>query len=175
MGISARREARIKVHKRLRDAKGHEAELVRSLIDGVVAWGGPMQGKARAEIISFDPSMGGKHKNLVVGMTLIPPANEVSMHAHSLEEAYVVIKGKGIVYTDKGDEAEVVWGDAIWFSPGTVHCIRNHTDEDLWLVFCWGHPNVPSVVDALARGGELAKKQGGEYAREFAFELIGPP
>ena len=162
-------------YKVLKDTQGNEIHIVRSLIDGIVAWGGPALGKSRADVVSIDPAMGGKHKSMVLGITLIPPGNELAVHSHDVEEGYMVVKGRGVMYTDAGEECEVKWGDAIWNGPGVRHCLRNHGDEDLWIVWCWAAPEVPSGIEELRLGSELAEKIGGEYAKQFQFKLLTPP
>jgi len=175
IGVHAQKKPRIRIHKRLKDSQGNEIRVVRSMIDGVIAWGGPLGGKARADVVSLDPTIGAEHKSLVVGIALIPPGNELALHSHEVEEVYTIIKGKGIMYTDTGEESEVSWGDCIWNGPGVRHCLRNHQNEDLWLVWCWGAAKVPSAIEELEMGAKLAKEKKGEYAEQFDFRLIGPP
>lgn len=170
-----KKQPRVKIFKTLKDKEGHEVQIVRSLIDGVQAWVGPYGGKLRLDEISIDPTMGGEHKSLVVGLALIPPGNELALHSHQVEEVYTVIKGKGVMYTSTGEQQEVQWGDIIWNGPNVAHCLRNHYHEDLWVVWCWGAPKVPSAIDELEQAGEIARTQKGQYAEQFQVNLIGPP
>jgi mannose-6-phosphate isomerase-like protein (cupin superfamily) len=131
------------VSRKIEDSNGRQIMIVRTFQDvpqGYMHWVGPWNGRHRLMIDVLDPDIGTKHMKLGVG--IVKMGNEMSLHSHDVEEAYMVIRGKGIMYTDKGDEYEVGPWDAIYNSPNVIHCLKNIGEEDLWIVWAWAGPQV---------------------------------
>jgi mannose-6-phosphate isomerase-like protein (cupin superfamily) len=108
--------------------------------------------------VAMDPSIGTKH--LTMAVMVIPPGNETSLHAHEEhEEAYYVVKGQGIMYTDTGETFEVRENFATYQSQGVVHCMRNTGLEDLVVIYVWAGTKVPSWGEAMAGVKGSAKEK----------------
>jgi mannose-6-phosphate isomerase-like protein (cupin superfamily) len=136
----------VKVVKVLKDKEGRELKITNALA-GRATWLGPPLGTHRMFFIAMDPSIGTKH--CLMALMVIPPGNETSLHAHMHEEAYYVIKGRGIMYTDTGEEFEVKEGYATFQSPGVLHAMRNTGLEDLVVLYIWAGPTVPTWEEAM--------------------------
>jgi quercetin dioxygenase-like cupin family protein len=74
--------------------------------------------------------------NFVMGYVTIYAGGEVPHHAHSQEEVYFIVSGHGLIAID-GDETEVQAGSYAAIRPGQSHSLRNTTDEDLIMLFCY--------------------------------------
>ncbi|MGY1551295.1 cupin domain-containing protein [Microbacterium sp. A588] len=74
-----------------------------------------------------------------------------SPHVHTASsEGYVVIAGSGAVQTLSAagfDEQPLTPGDVVWFSPGTVHRLINHSDLRLLVVM--SNAGLPEAGDAV--------------------------
>lgn len=72
-------------------------------------------------------------------------------HLHTAcTEAYLVIAGSGAVQTlssDGADEVPLAPGDAVWFSPGTVHRLVNDGDLELFVVM--SNQGLPEAGDMV--------------------------
>jgi mannose-6-phosphate isomerase-like protein (cupin superfamily) len=147
----------VKVVKVLQDKAGKELKVTKAL-EGRATWLGPPLGTHRMFFVAMDPSIGTKH--CVMAVMIIPPGNETSLHAHEdHEEAYYVVKGKGIMYTDTGEAFEVQENYATFQSPGVVHCMRNTGLEDLVVIYIWAGTKVPSWEEAMASVKGTAKEK----------------
>lgn len=54
-------------------------------------------------------------------------------HTHTFEQAYYILKGKGVV-TIGNDEYKIKPGDAVIFPPNAEHSIKNMGKTPLWLI-----------------------------------------
>lgn len=76
-------------------------------------------------------------KRTVVGWTVLPPGAAHERHAHpNVDEFWIVLKGKGVMYTDEGEE-ESSEGDYVFTPAGYMHGFKNTSDEDVVLVWGW--------------------------------------
>jgi quercetin dioxygenase-like cupin family protein len=74
---------------------------------------------------------------LVVGRTVIPPGGRHDRHRHpNADEFLVVLRGRGRIYTDEGDEPAVE-GDVVFTPRGHWHGFDNMGDEDALLLWGW--------------------------------------
>lgn len=147
----------VKVAKVLKDKAGREMKVTKAL-DGRATWLGPPLGTHRMFFVAMDPTIG--TKSITMAVMVIPPGNETSLHAHDEhEEAYYVVKGKGIMYTDTGEEFPVEPNDATYQSQGVVHCMRNTGLEDLVVIYVWAGAKVPTWMEAMGNVRGTAKEK----------------
>jgi mannose-6-phosphate isomerase-like protein (cupin superfamily) len=74
--------------------------------------------------------------HFVMGYVTIYPGGEVPGHAHSQEEVYFIISGRGTIELG-GGETPVEAGTYALIRPGQEHCLRNTGKEDLTMLFCY--------------------------------------
>ncbi|HEY2755556.1 MAG TPA: cupin domain-containing protein [Pseudolabrys sp.] len=73
----------------------------------------------------------------VVGWTVLKPGARHENHRHhKADEFFIVLKGKGHIYTDKGEEPSGE-GDVVYSPRGVWHGFNNTSDEDVVLVWGW--------------------------------------
>ncbi|HZA39880.1 MAG TPA: cupin domain-containing protein [Actinomycetota bacterium] len=76
-------------------------------------------------------------QQLVVGRTVLPPGARHERHSHPhADEFLVVMSGRGIIYTDTGEEPSVS-GDVIFTPAGHIHGFNNTSDEEVLLIWGW--------------------------------------
>lgn len=76
-------------------------------------------------------------KRTVVGWTVLPPGAAHEQHRHhNVDEFWIVLKGKGVMYTPDGEE-ESGEGDVVFTPAGHYHGFKNTSDEDVVLVWGW--------------------------------------
>jgi len=74
-------------------------------------------------------------KLLLVGLHVVPPGGEISLHTHQDQElAYVVLSGNGLV-TVGDEQAEVGPYDVVWIPIKTKHGIKNIGKAEFRYVF----------------------------------------
>lgn len=74
---------------------------------------------------------------LVFGWTVLPPGARHDRHRHfEADEFLLVLKGKGEIYTDEGDEPAGE-GDVVFTTRGHWHGFNNTSDEEVVLVWGW--------------------------------------
>jgi quercetin dioxygenase-like cupin family protein len=75
--------------------------------------------------------------NLVVGRTVLPPGarHERHLHPHA-DEFLVVLRGRGEIYTDEGEEPAGE-GDVVFTPRGHWHGFNNTSDEEVLLFWGW--------------------------------------
>jgi mannose-6-phosphate isomerase-like protein (cupin superfamily) len=73
----------------------------------------------------------------VVGWTVLKPGARHENHRHhNCDEFFIVLKGHGHIYTDKGQEPSGE-GDVIYSPRGCWHGFNNTSSEDVVLVWGW--------------------------------------
>ena len=73
----------------------------------------------------------------VVGWTVLRPGARHENHRHhNCDEFFIVLKGHGHIYTDKGQEPSVE-GDVVYSPRGCWHGFNNTSSEDVVLVWGW--------------------------------------
>jgi quercetin dioxygenase-like cupin family protein len=76
-------------------------------------------------------------QQLLVGRTVLPPGARHERHSHPhADEFLVVMSGRGIVYTDTGEEPSVS-GDVIFTPAGHTHGFNNTSEEEVLLIWGW--------------------------------------
>lgn len=84
--------------------------------------------------------------NHVVGWTVLKPGARHERHLHrNCDEFFIVLKGRGHIYTDLGEEPAVE-GDVVYSPRGVWHGFNNTSDEDVVLV--WGWMGAGSIEDS---------------------------
>lgn len=74
---------------------------------------------------------------LLIGWTVLPPGARHDKHRHpNADEFFIVIQGRGFIYTDAGREPSAK-GDVIFTPRGHWHGFDNTGDEDVVLVWGW--------------------------------------
>jgi quercetin dioxygenase-like cupin family protein len=82
----------------------------------------------------------------VVGWTVLKPGARHERHLHrNCDEFFIVLKGRGHIYSDLGEEPSVE-GDVIYSPRGIWHGFNNTSDEDVVLV--WGWMGAGSIEDS---------------------------
>lgn len=75
---------------------------------------------------------------LVLGWTVLPPGARHDRHRHfHAEEFLLVLKGRGEIYTDEGNEPAGE-GDVVFTKRGHWHGFNNTSAEEVVLVWGWG-------------------------------------
>ena len=73
----------------------------------------------------------------VVGWTVLKPGARHENHRHrNCDEFFIVLKGHGMIYTDKGDTPSAQ-GDVVYSPRGCWHGFNNTSSEDVVLVWGW--------------------------------------
>jgi quercetin dioxygenase-like cupin family protein len=74
---------------------------------------------------------------LVLGWTVLPSGARHDRHRHfRADEFLLVLKGRGIIYTDDGEEPAAE-GDVVFTERGHWHGFDNTSDEEVILVWGW--------------------------------------
>ena len=84
--------------------------------------------------------------NHVVGWTVLKPGARHERHLHrNCDEFFIVLKGRGHVYSELGEEPSVE-GDVVYSPRGCWHGFNNTSDEDVVLI--WGWMGAGSIEDS---------------------------
>jgi mannose-6-phosphate isomerase-like protein (cupin superfamily) len=84
--------------------------------------------------------------NHVVGWTVLKPGARHERHRHhNCDEFFIVIKGRGHIYSDLGEEPSAE-GDVVYSPRGCWHGFNNTSNEDVVLV--WGWMGAGSIEDS---------------------------
>src|SRR5262249_51736521 len=82
----------------------------------------------------------------VIGWTVLKPGARHERHRHhNCDEFFIVIKGRGHIYSDLGEEPSVV-GDVVYSPRGCWHGFNNTSNEDV--VLAWGWMGAGSIEDS---------------------------
>jgi mannose-6-phosphate isomerase-like protein (cupin superfamily) len=74
---------------------------------------------------------------LVVGWTVLKPGARHERHRHhNCDEFFIVLKGRGTIYTGDGEEPSGE-GDVVYSPRGCWHGFNNTSDADVLLVWGW--------------------------------------
>jgi mannose-6-phosphate isomerase-like protein (cupin superfamily) len=84
--------------------------------------------------------------NHVVGWTVLKPGARHERHLHrNCDEFFIVLKGRGHIYSDLGEEPSGE-GDVVYSPRGCWHGFNNTSDGDVVLV--WGWMGAGSIEDS---------------------------
>ena len=73
----------------------------------------------------------------VVGWTVLKPGARHENHRHmNCDEFFIVLKGHGMIYTDRGEKPSGE-GDVVYSPRGCWHGFNNTSDRDVVLVWGW--------------------------------------
>lgn len=76
-------------------------------------------------------------ENLLLGWTVLPPGARHDRHRHpNADEFFIVLSGRGEVYTDDEDQPAEE-GDVLFTRRGQWHGFNNTGDVDVTLVWGW--------------------------------------
>jgi len=78
-----------------------------------------------------------RSNRMLVGWTVLKPGAAHEAHLHrNVDEFWIVLKGKGVMYTENGEEPSGE-GDVVFTPAGHWHGFKNNSDEDVVLVWGW--------------------------------------
>lgn len=106
----------------------------------VVNWVGGGEG-----FINYNVARAVKSENVAIGLMCIPAGNKEVPTTRPSAEAYVVVRGKVLAELSHGKQ-ELKRLDAIYLPPGDFKGVRNHGDEDAYIV--WVH-EVPQKIGSV--------------------------
>jgi mannose-6-phosphate isomerase-like protein (cupin superfamily) len=73
----------------------------------------------------------------VIGWTVLKPGARHERHLHrNCDEFFIVLKGRGHIYSDLGEEPSVE-GDVVYSPRGCWHGFNNTSSEDVVLIWGW--------------------------------------
>ena len=76
-------------------------------------------------------------EDLLLGWTVLPPGARHDRHRHpNADEFFIVLSGRGVVYTDDDDQPAEE-GDVLFTRRGHWHGFNNTGDTDVTLVWGW--------------------------------------
>jgi mannose-6-phosphate isomerase-like protein (cupin superfamily) len=82
----------------------------------------------------------------VVGWTVLRPGARHEKHRHhNCDEFFIVLKGRGMIYTNEGEQPSDE-GDVVYSPRGCWHGFNNTSNEDVVLV--WGWMGAGSIEDS---------------------------
>ena len=90
----------------------------------------------------------------VVGWTVLKPGARHERHLHrNCDEFFIVLKGRGHIYSDLGEEPSVE-GDVVYSPRGCWHGFNNTSKEDVVLVWGWmGAGSIEASGYEVPKGG----------------------
>jgi mannose-6-phosphate isomerase-like protein (cupin superfamily) len=105
----------------------------------------------QVQLLIDKKSAGADH---VVGWTVLKPGARQENHRHhNCDEFFIVLKGHGHIYTDKGEEPSAE-GDVVYSPRGCWHGFNNTSSEDVVLVWGWmGAGSIEASGYEVAPGG----------------------
>jgi quercetin dioxygenase-like cupin family protein len=75
-------------------------------------------------------------RDFTAGYVVIQPQGTIPVHAHSNEEIYIFVKGKGKMRV--GSEEETVEAvSAVYIEPNAKHFLQNTGDEEMIMIFVY--------------------------------------
>jgi quercetin dioxygenase-like cupin family protein len=91
-------------------------------------------------------------EDFLLGWTVLPPGARHDRHRHlKADEFFIVLQGRGMIYTDEGREVSEK-GDVVFTPRGHWHGFDNTGDEDVVLV--WGWSGAGALEDTGYEVGE---------------------
>ena len=91
-------------------------------------------GDMQVQLLIDRASAGADH---TVGWTVLKPGARHERHRHGrCDEFFLVLKGRGHIYSDLGEEPSVE-GDVVYSPRGCWHGFNNTSDQDVVLVWGW--------------------------------------
>lgn len=79
--------------------------------------------------------------NFVLGHVTIYPGGSVPLHKHEQEEAYYIVSGEGSIAVG-AETSHVRSGDCIYISPHSEHVLKNTSDQNMIMMFCYAPKTV---------------------------------
>ncbi len=96
--------------------------------------------------VLLSPELQDGVRDFSVGMTVLPPGESTSSHAHEHEtEAWLVLDGQGEVIVE-GKKAEAESGTVVYLPPGQSHQMINTGDRTLRFFWVYSPPGAENVV-----------------------------
>lgn len=71
-----------------------------------------------------------------LGIIVLQPGTSLRQHTHKVEDAMVVIEGKGLML-ENGVEHPIEEGMALLAPANTFHGLKNNSDKPLKIVYTW--------------------------------------
>jgi quercetin dioxygenase-like cupin family protein len=89
-------------------------------------------------------------RQVAVSIALMRPGDRVKRHRHSYEEAYYVVRGRGVMYLEGVGEIELTPGRSVYIASNLIHGQVNTSDaEDLEIVCSLSPPPPAGEVPEL--------------------------
>jgi mannose-6-phosphate isomerase-like protein (cupin superfamily) len=96
--------------------------------------------------VLLSPLLEQEVQGLSVGMTILPPGNSTSNHAHESEvEAWLVVQGTGKAVVD-GESADVGPETVIFVPPKAEHQLINNGRTELRMFWVYAPPGAEKAV-----------------------------
>lgn len=102
--------------------------------------------------VLLSPMLEKEVQGFSVGMTILPPGNSTSSHAHESEsEAWLIVQGTGKAVLD-GESADVAPETVIFVPPNTEHQLLNTGPTELRMFWVYAPPGAEkAVLEGLQR------------------------
>jgi len=82
---------------------------------------------------------------VTLGKITIQPGCEIPPHTHPVDDAMIIIAGKGGLYTEEG-MVPIEAGCHLWAPANKRHGVKNTGDEPLVFIYTWPAANVARVM-----------------------------
>ena len=79
-----------------------------------------------------------------MGVVTLMPGAQLKTHVHKLEDAMIVIEGKGLLILE-GEEYPIEEGMGLLAPAGKPHGLKNNSDKPLRIVYTWPGVDVERV------------------------------
>ena len=82
---------------------------------------------------------------VTMGKVTIQPGCEIPPHTHPVDDAMIILAGKGGLYTEEG-VVPIEAGCHLWAPANSRHGVKNTGDEPLVLIYTWPAVNVARIM-----------------------------
>lgn len=89
-------------------------------------------------------------RDMLNGITTIPPGAAIPLHFHNCEESVLVLEGRGVAEID-GVETNVAPGDVTWIPASLPHRFRNPGDGGTLRIF-WTYASAGATRTLVETG-----------------------
>ncbi len=82
---------------------------------------------------------------VTMGKITIQPGYEIPPHTHPVDDAMIILQGKGELYTE-GGSIPIEAGCHLWAPANSRHGVKNTGDGPVVLVYTWPAVNVARIM-----------------------------
>jgi len=93
--------------------------------------------------------------NFVMGHVTIYPGGSVPLHSHQQEEVYYIVGGEGSIVVDE-EIRNVRTGDCVYLTPNSSHLLKNTSNSNMCMMFCYSPKTVAEHWAEEMRGEDHA-------------------